>query len=73
MFNGCTCTLSTGAASGVAKPVRAMMLDEIEERTGSHAPSADSPKQTSAFDKFFATMHSSSSAYPEERKSQEVT
>ena len=44
-----------------SNPVRAMMLEEIEERGSPRAASKHSPKQQFAFDKFLAQIQSSSS------------
>ena len=54
------------------QPVRAITLEELEDRPAARVSSVNSPKQQpSAFDKFLAAMQQNHSS--EERSSHEVT
>ena len=55
---------------GDTQPVRAITLEELEDRTAARVSSVNSPKQSSAFDKFLAAMQQNHQS--EDRSSHEV-
>lgn len=52
------------------QPVKAITLEELEDRTAPRVSSVNSPKQSSAFDKFLAAMQQNHPS--EDRSSHEV-